>query len=469
MSEYYSKVKTYLEVKWKQKGGIKRRLVRYYYEQVENILIFLIPKNSTILEIGCSDGELLKKLKPKHAVGAYLVTSHLKDVGSNIQFMEGLPEQVPDMNEKFNYILFFNSVGYIEDLEKAFVEVKRFCNPDSRIVITYYNYLWEPVFNVLERVGLKEKQRLKQSWLSIRDISNLLLLADFEVIETDQFMIIPFYIPLLSAFFNKYCSRLPVLRKLCLVKCVIARPVAKKKEEYSVSVVIAARNEAGTIEDAVKRIQKLGKHTEIIFVEGHSKDNTKEEIKRVMETYKEKDIKFFVQDGKGKGDAVRKGFDNATGDILMILDADLTVVPEDLKKFYHAIAEGKGEFINGSRLVYPMEHEAMRTLNLIGNKGFSMMFSWLLNQRIKDTLCGTKVLFRKDYLKIKAGREYFGDFDPFGDFDLLFGAAKLHMKIIEIPVRYKSRVYGTTNIQRFAHGWLLIRMCIFATKKLKFI
>ncbi len=470
MSDYYNVVKRYLREKWSNDASIKKRIVQYYYEELEKLLMFLIPKDISIMEIGCSNGSLLKKLKPKEAIGAYLVTEHIKNQETkNIEFIEGVPEEIPDMGKTFDYLLFFNSIGYIEDIEKTVQQAKKFCNNDSRIIITYYNYLWEPLFSLLETIGLKEKQRLRQSWISISDISNILSLTDFEVVEKDKFMIIPFYIPLLSIFLNKYCSRLPLLRKLCLVEYIIARPMAKKKEEYSVSVLIAARNEAGTIEDAVKRIPKLGSHTEIIFVEGHSKDKTRDEIKRIISKYKEKDIKLFVQDGKGKGDAVRKGFDHAKGDILMILDADLTVVPEELTKFYDAIASGKGEFINGSRLVYPMENEAMRTLNIIGNKGFSMLFSWLLNQRIKDTLCGTKVLFRKDYLKIKAGREYFGDFDPFGDFDLLFGAAKLHLKIIEIPVRYKNRVYGTTNIQRFAHGWLLIRMCIFATKKLKFV
>ncbi len=470
MSDYYNVVKTYLKIKWHDQKSVKQKLVRYYYEELEKLLLLLIPKDLSLIEIGCNNGSLLKKLKPKEAIGAYIVTEHVKSQETkSVQFLETIPEEIPDLGKKFDYLLFFNSIGYIEDIKKTLEQTKKFCKDDSRIIFTYYNYLWEPLFLFLETIGLKEKQKLRQNWLSITDINNILSLADFEIVEKDQFMIIPFYIPIVSKVFNKYFSRLPLLQKLCLVEYVIARPVAKKKKEFSVSVVIAARNEAGTIEDAVKRISLLGNHTEIIFVEGHSKDNTREEIKRVMAKYKEKDIKLFIQDEKGKGDAIRKGFDNASGEILMILDADLTVIPEDLTQFYNAIAEGKGEFINGSRLVYPMENEAMRPLNLIGNKGFSMMFSWLLNQRIKDTLCGTKVLFKKDYLKIKAGREYFGDFDPFGDFDLLFGAAKLHLKIIEIPIRYKSRVYGVTNIQRFTHGWLLIRMCLFATRKLKFI
>jgi len=235
------------------------------------------------------------------------------------------------------------------------------------------------------------------------------------------------------------------------------------------SVIVPCRNERGNIEDAVLRIPEMGRHTEIIFVEGHSSDGTLEECRRVREKYPQKDIKILVQDGKGKGDAVRKGFSHAANDVLMILDADLTVPPEDLPKFFDAIVSGKGEFINGSRLVYQMEKEAMRFLNLLGNKFFSRAFTYLLEQRIRDTLCGTKVLWREDYMKILQGREYFGDFDPFGDFDLLFGAAKLNLKIVEIPVRYRERAYGTTQISRFMHGILLLKMTLFALKKIKFI
>jgi len=235
-------------------------------------------------------------------------------------------------------------------------------------------------------------------------------------------------------------------------------------------VVVPCRNERGNIEDAVRRIPPLGSHTEIIFVEGNSSDGTEEEIRRVIAAYPGKDIRLVPQgEGRGKGDAVRKGFAAASGDILMILDADLTVPPEDLPKFFRAIASGKGEFINGSRLVYPMEDQAMRFLNTLGNKFFSRAFTFLLEQRFKDTLCGTKVLFRNDYERIAAGRHYFGEFDPFGDFDLIFGAAKLDLKIVEIPIRYRQRTYGTTQISRFSHGWLLLKMCVFAMRKIKFV
>jgi glycosyltransferase involved in cell wall biosynthesis len=265
---------------------------------------------------------------------------------------------------------------------------------------------------------------------------------------------------------------MPLFNSLCFTNFIIAKPkvsAGADNKDYSVSVVIPARNEAGNIENAVKRMPKMGNSTEIIFVEGNSTDDTFDEIKRVCKKYIDKiDVKYVKQKGRGKGDAVRKGFSIAKGDILMILDADLTVPPEDLTKFYNAIACGHGEYINGTRLVYPMEKEAMRFLNRLGNRFFSIIFTWLLGQRITDTLCGTKVLFKKDYERLVANRKFFGDFDPFGDFDLLFGCSKLNLKIIEVPIRYQARQYGSTNISRFKHGWLLVKMVVFALNKIKF-
>jgi glycosyltransferase involved in cell wall biosynthesis len=255
---------------------------------------------------------------------------------------------------------------------------------------------------------------------------------------------------------------------------VVARP-EPVKEQFgtgtlpSVSVIVPVRNEAGNIEGIVKRIPRLGEKTEIIFVEGHSKDNSYETAEEMIKKYPERNIKVYRQKGKGKGDAVRLGFEKSSCDILMILDADLTVPPETLPLFYEAIISGKGEFINGVRLIYPMEDEAMRFLNIAGNKFFSMAFTWLLSQPVKDTLCGTKVMSRKNYDLIAGNRAYFGNFDPFGDFDLLFGAAKLNLKIAELPLRYRSRTYGETNIDRWRHGWLLLKMVVFAARRIKFV
>jgi glycosyltransferase involved in cell wall biosynthesis len=281
-------------------------------------------------------------------------------------------------------------------------------------------------------------------------------------------MLFPVGIPLLSGLINRFLARLPVINALTLNHFIVARPLFGPRDEMSVTILVPCRNEKGNIEQAITRTPVFGRHQEFIFIEGWSKDGTYEEVERVIRSYPDKDIKLWKQPGKGKGDAVHFGFAKATGDVLMILDADLTVPPEDLPKFYEALKADAGEFINGCRLVYPMEDDAMRFLNHVANKFFGLFFSWLLGQRYKDTLCGTKVMMRSQYRELVANRSYFGDFDPFGDFDLIFGANKLNLKMIEVPVRYKSRVYGETQIQRFRHGLLLFKMCGFAMQKIKF-
>ncbi len=451
-----------------------QRRASYYYEDQIRYFRFLIPEGLRILEVGCGLGDLLASLKPVRGLGLDLSEAMVKEASRRHPSLEFRVADVEtlELDETFDAIILSDVIGHLLDVETALRRLRSCCTPQTRVVISYYNFLWEPILRLAEKIGMKMPQP-EQSWLSPEDIENLLHLADYEVVKTDRRLLLPKYVPALSAIVNRFLAFLPGLNRLCLSHYVVARMVGGGREArgegriYSTSIIIPCRNERGNIEPAIRRLPWFGSRQEIIFVDGHSTDGTPEEIRRVIREYPDRDIRFLVQDGKGKGDAVRKGFAHATGDILMILDADLTMPPEDLPKFYDAIASGKGEFINGCRLVYPMEKEAMRVLNLLGNKFFSMAFSWLLNQRIKDTLCGTKVLFRNDYIRIAQNRHYFGDFDPFGDFDLLFGAAKLNLKILEVPIRYQERSYGTTNIRRFAHGWLLLKMTVYGFFRLK--
>ncbi|MBN1585111.1 glycosyltransferase [Candidatus Uhrbacteria bacterium] len=447
---------------------------RYYYWELVRFFRYNIPRGSRVMEIGCGIGNVLDALQPAYGVGVDISEKMIMEARERypgLIFYQMDAENLVLEEKEFDFIVVSDTLGYLEDIQKFFGEIRRYAGPDTRVILTYHNFFWQPIIKLAEWLRLKMKQE-KLNWLNEDDISNLLYLENFEIIKKGNRILFPKHIPLISYLFNKYVANLPLLNRLCLVHYVVARKIEPitDKNRLSTTVVIPARNESGNIENALKRMPQFGRHMEIVFIEGNSTDDTLNEIKRVCDLYKDRwDIKYAVQDGKGKGDAVRKGFAMARGDILMILDADLTVPPEDLPKFYDAIVTGKGEYINGCRLVYPMEDEAMRTLNVIGNKFFSVMFSYLLGQRLKDTLCGTKVLTRKNYQKLIANRGYFGDFDPFGDFDLIFGSAKLNLKIVEVPIRYKTREYGDTNISRFTHGWLLLKMVIFAMNKIKFI
>lgn len=443
---------------------------RYYYADQERYFRFLIPEGGSILELGCGTGNLLNALRPKRGIGIDISSEMVKiarETYPELEFRQADMETLNPWGETFDYLVMNDVVGHLLDIGETLRRLRSFCRPDTRVIISYYNFLWEPVLRIGEMLHLKMPQQY-QNWLSTEDVCNLLILALFQVVKTECRLLIPKRIPWVSDFANRYFASLPGVRRLCLCRYIVARPRhLNKRKDSSTTIIIPCRNERGNIAAAVTRIPDFGEHQEILFVEGGSKDGTREEIERVKKDYPDKDIKLLYQDGKGKGDAVRKGFSTATGDILMILDGDLTVPPEDLPKFYSALVEDQGEFINGCRLVYPMEKQAMRFLNLLGNKFFSMMFTWILNQRFKDTLCGTKALYRVDYEKIQGHRGYFGDFDPFGDFDLIFGAVKQNLKVVEIPIRYRERTYGITNIRRFRHGWLLLKMTFFAYRKIK--
>jgi SAM-dependent methyltransferase len=447
-----------------------RRKNRYYYAQLNKQYRYFIPEGKRVLEIGCGTGELLAALRPSHGVGIDISPKMIEIAQrkySSLHFHVGTIHDIT-IEEKFDYIILSGLIGDLEDVQIFLKLLKKFCTPDTRIIIEYHSYLWQSLLKIAEALGRRMPQH-EQNWLTFDDISNFLDLAGFAAIKKERTTLIPFNIWGISFLFNKYLAKLPLFNAFTLNHFIVARPLFEHTKDYSVTILVPCRNEKGNIEQAISRTPLFGSHQEFIFVEGHSKDGTYEEVERVTKAYPHKDIKLFKQQGKGKGDAVRFGFAKAQGEVLMILDADLTVAPEEIPKFYEAIQSGKGEFINGCRLVYPMEDEAMRFLNLVANKFFGLFFSWLLGQRFKDTLCGTKVIFKHHYEELVANRHYFGDFDPFGDFDLIFGAVKLNLKVIELPIRYKNRTYGTTQIQRFRHGLLLLKMCGFAMKKIKFI
>jgi SAM-dependent methyltransferase len=443
---------------------------RFYHRSLERYFSFIIPPGKRVLELGCGSGNLLDAVRPAYGVGidfAPEVINIAEKKYPNLHFRLADAETL-QTDETFDYIILSDMLGCLWDAQIAIRNMRRLCHPQTRVVISQYNFMWEPLIKLLEGTGLKQKQP-NQNRFSEQDVKGLLELEDFQSIKTDRKLLFPAYVPLLNFLLNRVTANLPLLNHLNLVSFITARPLPDSNAQASVSIIIPARNECGNIGNVILRTPKFGTHQEFIFIEGHSHDGTYEEMQRVKAAFPDKDIRLMRQSGKGKGNAVREAFDAATGDILIILDADLTMPPEELPKYYDALQQGKGELINGCRLVYPMEKNAMRFLNLLANKFFGWFFSYLLGQRLKDTLCGTKALYRFHYQCIKENRGYFGDFDPFGDFDLLFGAAKLNLKITEVIIRYKEREYGSTQISRFRHGLLLLRMSLFAARKIKFI
>lgn len=458
-----------------QKIKFQRRN-RIYYEDLQRLHQVLVPPGSRVLEIGCGLGDLLASVSPSYGLGIETNEELLNAAAQRhpeLEFSCLDPARLDpgelDSTEPFDIILLSNSLNYLEDVQAVLNRLAGFCHPRTRMILTFHSWLWQPVLKAAELIGEREIQP-PESWLSPRDMANLLDLAGWEVLKQGRRCLLPRRIPGLTTLANRWLSQVPVLEHLAITNWMVARPLLPATEKPSVSVIIPARNEAGNIKSAIQRMPLLGSYTEVIFVEGNSSDSTWDQICQVCDDYTGPlRLSKYQQTGKGKADAVWLGFEKASADILMILDADLTVRPEDLPRFYEALETAKGEFVNGCRLVYPRSHAAMPLLNTAANRFFAAVFSWLLRQRLKDTLCGTKVLWKKDYLAIKQNRAYFGDFDPFGDFDLLFGASKLHLKVVEVPIRYQERSYGASNIAHFREGMILAAMCVHAAKKLRFL
>ncbi|NJR48663.1 MAG: glycosyltransferase [Leptolyngbyaceae cyanobacterium CSU_1_3] len=468
MRNYFDRIAPDLD-RWNQRNW-------YYYRDLDRLHQFFIPIGSRVLEIGCGTGNLLAGLDPKIGVGIDFSQGAIGVARAkypHLQFhcldAETLTPEALGTESTFDFVVLSGVLGHLGDIQKVLQNLQAFCHPRTRLILTFHNFLWQPLLHLAERIGQRRPQP-PQSWLSMTDVLNLLTITGYLPVRSGRRFLIPKPIPGISALCNRFFAHLPGINHLGLTHYIIARPhVFADANECTCSVIIPARNEAGNIRGAIARLPQLGKQTEVIFVEGHSQDDTWNEIQQVVsEGHDRLTLRAFQQTGTGKADAVRLGFGQAEGDILMILDADLTVQPEDLPHFFEVIASRRGEFANGSRLVYPRSGKAMPWLNNWANKFFSLAFSFLLDQPLKDTLCGTKVLRREDYEHIAAGRSYFGDFDPFGDFDLLFGATKLSLHLVDVPVRYQPRTYGQSNIAHVREGLILLRMCLYASRKIKF-
>jgi SAM-dependent methyltransferase len=451
-----------------------RNKQRGFHAQVLGKLRHHIRPGARVLEWGCGRGDLLKGLRPVRGLGVDLSPKMIeqaqaRNAGNGVEFRAG-DIATDTIDEPFDAIILDFLSGYLSDVQQSLEQLHASCHPRTRIYLTSLNHLWKPLFTVAQPLGLVLKQP-PSNWLSSNDLINLLELSGFEVVKSGTEQLFPFQVPLVSGFFNRLVARLPVFREMGASLFIVARPVARPviDSAISCSVVLPARNESGHIKDALERIPVLGQKTELIIVEGNSTDDTWAVIEREVAAYSGPlEVSYMKQPGKGKWDAVFAGFAKARGDVLVIQDGDLTAPPEDLPKFYAAIASGRAEFANGSRLVYPMESEAMKLLNFFGNKFFALALSFVVDRPIKDSLCGTKMLLRRDYERLLKRIEEFGEFDPYGDFNLIFGSALLDLAIRDVPVRYKDRAYGDTNISRFSGAALLLRMTWFGLRKLRF-
>lgn len=451
-------------------SGARPPLGARYRARLAAIYRHLVPPGSRVLELGCGEGDLLAALAPRRGVGVDFSPTAIATARSRHPGCEFVVADAHDLSlaESFDYVVLADLVNDVWDIQALLTNLAAGCTPHTRVVLNYFSHLWQPPLAVARALRLATPL-LQQNWVDNEDVENLLRLAGFERLRHSREVLAPLGLPLLSDLLDRYLVRLWPLSRLALTNFVVARPFGVRKPAHAptVSVVVPARNEAGNIRALFERLPELGAGTELVFVEGGSQDDTAGEIERSIAAHPERQAVLLRQTGRGKGDAVRLGFAHASGELLIILDADLSVAPEDLPRFVAALTEGKAEFANGVRLVYPREAGSMRFLNMVANKLFGAAFSWVLDRPIKDTLCGTKALWREDYHAIERDRRLFGELDPFGDFDLLVGAARRQLKFADIPVRYAERTYGRTNIRRWSDGWKLARMLWVVARRLK--
>jgi SAM-dependent methyltransferase len=442
---------------------------RYYYGAIQRLLRFIVEPDKRVLELGCQTGDLISAVNPSHGVGVEVSESLVAIARKNhpqLEFTCAEPEDA-SFDRKFDYII-ASHIFDTEDIQTSFERMRAHCSSHTRVLVINYNQLWEPILELAGKIGLRSPCA-EPNWVSDADIRGFLWLAGFRHLRTHRILLFPKYIPLLSAFLNEFLAKLPVLRSLCLIQVIVARPEpeAVNETETSVSVIVPCRNERGNIQAAVERIPEMGRHTEILFCDDRSTDGTADEVRRMMASYPRRDIKLLAGPGICKAENVWTGFRAASGDVLMILDADLAVMPEELPVFLHALVRGRGEFINGSRLVYPLPRMAMKFFNRFGNRVFGIVFSYLLSHRFKDTLCGTKVLWRRDWLRIERNLGSWGLRDLWGDYELILGASRLHLEITEVPVHYQERIHGVTKMNRvLANGMRMLRICRGAWKRL---
>ncbi len=448
-------------------GAFYHALLRRYYQ-------FMVPPGQKVLELGCGSGDLLAALSPASGVGLDFSREMVRSARRkypDLHFICADAHDIP-LKKQFDVVILSDLINDLWDIQTVLESLHPLCHSGTRIIINFFNNMWRLPILMAKRLHLTVPL-LEQNWLAPADVRNLLYLSDWESIKLIPRILLPVNGGIVSTFANRLLVNIRPFSWLALTSFVVARPAPRSPAGKqsgmtpTVSLIIPARNEAGTIESLLHQASFFDNRTELIFVEGHSRDNTYDVIARSLRRFPDKPYQLIKQPGAGKGDAVRTGFQHASGDILVILDADLSVLPEDIPRFIDALISRKGEFINGVRLVYPMEGRSMKFFNMVANKIFGLTFSWLLEQPVKDTLCGTKALWKKDYTMIAQDRKHWGGFDPFGDFDLLLGATRLNLKIVDLPVRYHSRKYGRTNINRWVHGWTLIRITFIAIMRLK--
>ncbi len=434
-----------------------KRKMAAYREHTIKFLSQVVPENKKVLLIGCLTSEILEALRPSYGVGLDVSEEAVRLARANCQnpnvrYHCALPEEYKT-TEKFDYVILLNVVDHSDDVLALVDSVSKFVHEDSRVILSMLNPLWHPLVKFASRLKIRIPDH-KRNLVGSRILGTALEIKSFKVMDKCRRVLVPKRIPLFSWLCNQFLSRLPGFNSLCFIQYVTAKPAElKKTNRSSCSVIIPCYNEEGNITECINRVPHMGSFTEILVVNDGSKDKTEEIVRNLTPTFPNLTLITYAKN-QGKGNAVLKGLRAAKGDVVMILDADMTVPPEELTDFFEALESKTADFASGTRFLYPMEREAMRLANYFGNILFSKLVEVIVGSECSDTLCGTKAMRKID----------FADFEledsAWGDFDLIFHAARRKLKCVEIPVHYKSRVAGESKMKAFSSGISFLKLCL---------
>lgn len=456
IKEYFERVAPDWE-RWQKRN-------RFYHKTISNLLQGMIPPGSTVLELGSGVGDLLASLKPSSGMGfnvAPALTVRALQKHPQLEFYTIDVDSV-SLPRPFEpqYIVMTNMLDYVHDVWDMMDSLKPAIREHTLLVISTNNPLWAPLLRLASKLGLRFPES-PRNFITNKDICSVLHLQGFDIVEEGLTLPVPKRIPIIGTLINAIVPEVPVLRFVSSLQYIAARPRIPRPP-LSCSVVIPCHNEADNIQECLRRVPNFGAWTEIVVVDDGSTDETCQRVKEMMAT--DSRVRLVVlEKNQGKANAVRAGFQAANGDVLMILDADMAVTPEELAKFLTPLQEGTADFVNGTRLIYPMQGKAMRVANFLGNKGFCFLASKVIRQRVSDTLCGTKAFLKRDFVRMPLGGA-----ERWGDFDLLFGAARLKLRILEIPVHYTERRARKSKMRVMIDGWYFLWACLSGWRNLRF-
>jgi hypothetical protein len=433
---------------WERRNAFYRSALRAHFAGI-------IPAGAAVLELAAGMGQLLHELAPRAGVGvnyAERLNAEARKRHPELTFVLGQVDRL-EVPAGFvpEYVVLNHMIDFVHDLWDSLHAIAGKIEGNALVAVTTSNPLWAPILRLASALRLRTPHAAR-NFVTARDVRSVLELLGFDVVEEGWLVPMPLGVPGLARLVNLVVPEIPILRAACSVQSLTARR-RLPRAGLTCTVIIPCHNEEGNLEATAARVPAMGARTEILVVDDGSTDGTRAAAERARARDPRVRILAFDKN-RGKAGAVFAAIEAATGDVAIILDADATVPPEVLPKFFEALATGHADFVNGTRLVYPVPGKAMKIANFLGNKMFCFIASWVLRQRVSDTLCGTKAFLRSDFLRMPRL-----SVDRWGDFTLLFGAARLRLRIREIPVHYEERTAGRSKMRAFVEVWRFLAAC----------